>query len=103
MRLRVPLLLAVIVIIAGCATPAAVVTTPPPVLGTGSAIVLKVQSMVRTRCRFAVSADSVGAILGVTYLPDDVADAICLAVLQRQGDPATPRVNGVGIIGRFVR
>jgi hypothetical protein len=98
MWFRVPLIIA----LAAC-TPAVVVERPPPVLGTGSGIVLKVQAMVRERCRFNVSADTVGAILGSVYLPDDVADAICLAVLQRQGDPATPRVNGVGIIGRFVR
>jgi hypothetical protein len=89
--------------IGGCA-PAVVVNPPPPaVLGTGSGIVLKTQAMVRERCRFNVSADTVAGILGNAYLPSDVADSICLAVLQSRGDPAAPRVNGVAIVGRFVR
>jgi hypothetical protein len=87
----------------GCTTVVEPVAVAPRVLGTGSAIVLKVQNMVRNRCRFNVTADSVGAILGGAYEPDAIADAICLSVLQSRTDPSTPRVNGVAIIGRFMR
>jgi hypothetical protein len=87
--------------LAGCA-PVAVVERPA-VLGTGSAIVLRVQALVREQCRFNPSADTVGAILATAYAPGDIADAICLAILQSRGDPSTPRVNGVAVIGRFVR
>jgi hypothetical protein len=96
------IVLAVVCATTGCA-PTVVVTPPPAVLGTGSAIVLKVQSMVHERCRFLVTADTVGAVLGSAYLPEDVADQICLAVLQTAGERGTGRVNGVPIRGRFMR
>jgi hypothetical protein len=91
------------IVLAGC-TPAVVVPLDPPIIGTGSAIVLEVQSIVRERCRFLPTADTVGAILATAPNSSDaIASQICLAVLQSRTDQSAVRVNGVLVYGRFTR
>jgi hypothetical protein len=77
----------------------------PQLVGTGSGIVLELQDAILRECRFYPTANTVAAILNTVTVIENarIADTVCLAILQRQGDPSIPRVNGVVIRGRFVR